>query len=81
MKNFINKHKFYLGLSSIGRIDRVEETIQKQKDEIIQLKSENQRLRYDLEDHRRRTNQQIGQLYADIRSGRIKIESTIVIED
>ena len=81
MKNFINKHKFYLGLSSIGRIDRVEETIQKQKDEIIQLKSENQRLRNDLEDHRRRTDQQIGQLYDDIRSGKIKIESTIVIED
>ena len=62
-------------------MDRVEETIRKQNDEIVQLKSENQRLRNDLEDHRRRTNRQIGQIYDDIRSGKIKVESYIVIED
>ena len=69
-------------MSSYGKIDELEEKIIKQQDEIVKLHSKNQQLRNDLEEHRRRTNEQIGQLYSDIRSGKIKVqtgETNIVI--
>ena len=70
---------------SYGKVDELEEKIIKQQIEIVNLRSTNQQLRIDLEEHRRRTNKQIGELYSDIRSGRISVqnqtgETTIVIK-
>ena len=64
-----------LGLTSHGKIDELEEKITKQQIEIVKLRSTNLQLRIDLEEHRRRTNKQIGELISDIRSGRISVQN------
>ena len=71
-------------MTSYGKIDELEEKITKQQDQLVKLRAENQQLKLDLEEHRRRTNKQIGELYSDIRSGKVKVENqtgetTIVI--
>ena len=61
-------------MSSNGRIDRLEEIIKKQNEEIIKL-------RKDLAKHRKNTNNQIGDVYGNIRSGKIKVDGTTLKKD
>ena len=61
-------------------MDRLEEITRKQNDEIIKLQLEVRQVRNYFQEHRKDTNNQIGDVYSNIRSGKIKIESTIIID-